>query len=122
MPFEYDPLEWVGKTPKSHLMEFLQRHCGGCPPKWEALLNPLAPPDIPREASDGTTIKPTVPRHAARGTLPASLGLPSLVTLKYYPTQKESEHCTSILFLAKLGGMLLTRAISTLLSLIDSHV
>jgi hypothetical protein len=107
MPFPYDPIEWDGKTPKSHLMEFLQRHCRGCPPKWEAISNPVAPPLelIEKEAADGSIVKPTFPRHAASATLPANLKLDPIITLKFYPTQREAEHCTSILILAKLGGM-----------------
>jgi hypothetical protein len=108
VPFPYEPLQWEGKTPKSHLMEFLQRHCRGCPPKWEALLNPMAPVEPEpneKEAPDGTIIKPTYPRHAARATLPANLKLPPMVTLKYYPTQKEAEHSTAILILGHLGGL-----------------
>lgn len=106
MPFEYEPVEWQGKTPKSHLMELLQRHCQGCPPKWEGIMNPDAPPlePIEKENTDGTVAKPTFPRHAARAILPDNLNMSPIVTLKYYPTQKEAEHCTSILILAQLGG------------------
>ncbi len=73
-------------------------------------MNPNAPPDPnvgrSREGPDGTVVRPTIPRFAAKCTLPCKpkLGLPPLVTKKYYPTQKEAEHSTSILVLAEAGG------------------
>jgi hypothetical protein len=69
-------------------------------------MNPFAPDSEPheKEAADGSIVKPTYPRHAARAILPANLKLSSIVTNKYFPTQKEAEHCTAILILAHVGG------------------
>lgn len=80
-PFIFVREEWAGKTPKSWLMDWVQRFANGQIPTWEhvSIPGPLVESPPPQPGADGL-IGPQEPpkpslQHAVKITFPASLGM-----------------------------------------------